>query len=95
MTHAMSTPQQAATPRLLTGLVAMQVLAAAIGAFVPFGFDRPSELGLDFGHLLVLMVVYGTALLLGLLVAAVQRRWAVALLQLALAAATCWLAMGK
>jgi len=74
---------EGAPGRLLTILVAIQVAAVLVAIFVPFGFDHPSELGLDFGHLLVLATVYGCAFLVGLATSAARRRWLALALQLA------------
>ncbi|NOT31627.1 MAG: hypothetical protein HOP15_14365 [Planctomycetes bacterium] len=95
----MSAPGTGALPRRLLGLLLFQLAALAVALFVPFGFDRPSALGLDFGHLLVLAALYGVAAILGVLAAVGQRRWLALVFQLALPvlfillAASGWLAL--
>jgi hypothetical protein len=75
-----------ALERDLPALLAFQVAAFLTALLVPFGFDRPSALGLDFAHLLALGALYGVAAVLGALAAARQRRWKPLAFQLVLPA---------
>lgn len=79
-------PRPGGLARGLLGLVLFQLAAVAVALFVPFGFDHPSALGLDFEHFLVLLSLYGLAALLGIIAAARRRRWSALALQLALPA---------
>jgi hypothetical protein len=72
---------------MLKPLLALQVTCALVAVLVPFGFDKPSTLGLDFGHLLALAALYLVAFLSGLVLAARLRRWKVLVGELALPAA--------
>ena len=47
----------------------MQAIALLAGVFLPFGFDHPSWLGLDFGHFLLLLGVYLLVLCIGIIAA--------------------------
>jgi hypothetical protein len=71
---------------MLPWLVGFQVCATAAVTFLPFGFDVPSELGLDFGHFLALGALYSAALLIGTSAAFLARNWASLAIQLALPA---------
>jgi hypothetical protein len=67
----------------LEWLLAGQGLFVLVALFVPFGFDHPSSLGLDFGHFLLVLALY-LILLVGGLIAAVKRRnWLLLGLQIA------------
>ena len=68
---------------LLVGVQAAVFLAVV---FLPFGFDHPSKLGLDFGHLLLLGALDASALFLGLTLAFATRRWMTCAFQLGLPA---------
>ena len=69
---------------LLVWLLLFQSAALAMVVFVPFGFDRPSPLGLDFTHMLVLATLYGVAAILGSFTAMQQRRWLALAFQIAM-----------
>jgi len=69
---------------MLALLFAVQVLCVLAATLLPFGFDHPSRLGLDFGHLLALAALYVAVLLAGLVLAARARRWKLLLGELAL-----------
>lgn len=68
---------------LLVALIC-QAAAIAVAFFVPFGFDKPSSLGLDFGHLLLLLGFYALSLLFGVVIACCDRKFAWAGAQVAL-----------
>lgn len=76
---------------LLQILFSLQVICGLVGVLVPFGFDKPSSWGLDFGHLLLLGALYLVALLAGLGLAARRRRWGILAGELALTAGLTWL----
>ena len=71
-------------------LFALQVICGLVGVLVPFGFDKPSRYGLDYGHLLLLAGLYLVALLAGLSLAVKRRRWKVLTGELALTAGLAW-----
>jgi hypothetical protein len=52
-----------------------QLISILLLAFLPFGFDQPSRLGLDFEHFLLLLGLYACALLPGLVLAGVKKQW--------------------
>lgn len=79
-------PRSAGASTTLPRLVAVQVAAFLAALFLPFGFDHPSALGLDFGHLLLLAAVETVALVAGLALALAARRWTLCAFQLALPA---------
>ena len=56
-------------------LMIVQGLLIAAVCLLPVGFDKPSTWGLDFGHLLIGLSVYGAVLVAGLVLAALKRRW--------------------
>ena len=49
--------------------LAVQVVAFLVLVFVDIGFDRPGRFGLDFGHLLLLAVIWFVASCVGLFAA--------------------------
>lgn len=59
----------------LPWLMVFQLAAAVVVLAVPFGFDHPSDWGLDFGHLLILLVLYVAAFLTGIAAAVGSRSW--------------------
>jgi len=67
---------------VLAFFLALQAILLLVMAFVPFGFDRPSSWGLDFGHLLMFGGAYTFMLVVGLIVAAIQKNKAELLGQL-------------
>ena len=46
-----------------------------LGLLLPFGFDRPSSLGLDYSHFLVLFGLFCLVSLLGLVATVSQKAW--------------------
>lgn len=88
MTHpiADATPRAQVPGWRIRLLLSVQVAALLVAAFVPFGFDHPSSLGLDFGHFLLLGVVYLGAWLGGLVLAVRARQWGAFAAQIALLA---------
>jgi hypothetical protein len=66
-------------PLLFVAIVCEALTMAAL-AFLPFGFDHPSELGLDFWHIMLVAAIHVVALLVGIIVAikAKQPRLAIA-----------------
>jgi hypothetical protein len=60
---------------LLWFIAPIQLLLFVAVFTLPFGFDKKSSLGLDFGHLLLFAAVYVTAVLFGLSYAAFSARW--------------------
>jgi hypothetical protein len=69
--------------QLLVGSLVFQAAAITLAFCLPFGFDHPSSLGLDFGHFLLLLVAYVIALLIGVIAAHVRRKYMLAFIQLA------------
>ncbi len=59
-----------------------QVVAAAVALLIPFGFDHPSSLGLDFDHFLWVLVAYSLALLIGVVASSVSKLWGALIMQL-------------
>lgn len=82
-----------ARARRLLVLLGVQVALLLAAVLLPFGFDRPSRLGLDFGHLLVLLGVYALVWVSGLVLAIGLRRIGLALVQVALPASFVVLAL--
>ena len=70
----------------LPALVCVQVAVFLAVLFLPIGFDHPSKLGLDFGHLLLFGALHASALFLGLTLAFATRRWLTCAFQLGLPA---------
>lgn len=79
--------------RRLVLLFLFQVATLLVVALVPFGFDRPSSLWLDFGHLLGLAALYLAAWLYGVALSVALRRWRVLAGQIALPASFAALAL--
>jgi hypothetical protein len=73
----------AVSAKPLYACMGVQVCLLAILVLVPFGFDRRSAWGLDFGHLLIVLAIYAVAFLCGSVLAATQRRWTMLILQIA------------
>ena len=69
-------------PWSLWMLMAVQGFCILVVAFVPIGFDNPSSAGLDFGHLLLLLLGAGLSWLAGSIAAAALKRWGLLSLQL-------------
>ena len=46
-------------------MIALQVIAIWIPLLIPFGFDLRSSFGLDFGHFVQLVYLYGLAVCVG------------------------------
>ena len=67
---------------LLRIFMAIEVHLILILLFVPFGFDKPSSWGLDFGHFIVVAGAYVLSIGAGLVIAGIQRKWMWILLQL-------------
>jgi hypothetical protein len=63
----------------------VQVIALLALTLLPFGFDRPSELGLDFNSFLAGALIYLMALVLGVGVSIAMKRWWFAAMQMAVA----------
>lgn len=57
------------------GLICVQAALLLFAAVAPFGFDKPSSWGLDFGHFLLLASVFGILALVGLIGALALRKW--------------------
>ena len=72
--------------RLATGILSValltQALAVAAAVFLPFGFDHPSTLCLDFKHLIALLGVCCFSVLIGIMISIAQRRWMILTVQL-------------
>jgi hypothetical protein len=86
------TRREARAHRVLL-LLAAQVALLLAAVLLPFGFDRPSGLGLDFGHLLVLLALYTLVWVRGLWLALALRRFVLAFVQIALPASFVVLAL--
>jgi hypothetical protein len=71
---------------VLIGSIVFQGFAVAIALFLPFGFDHPSSLGLDFGHFLLVLSLYAVALIVGVVIAFATHRYLLAVIQLAVPA---------
>jgi hypothetical protein len=71
----------------LAWTVGAQVALIVAFLVLPTGFDHPSSLGLDFGHLLIGAVLYVAMLIAGLIAAGARRRWPIFGLQIAAPAA--------
>ena len=69
------------TPGLMFALW-VQPACLLVILFVPFGFDKPSSWGLDFGHLLIVAGAYILSLLCGVVNAGIQKRWNLLAVQL-------------
>lgn len=61
----------------------LQGVAILIALFVPFGFDHPSSLGLDFDHFIILFAIHSIVLIIGIVAAMVSQRFGLAFGQLA------------
>ena len=94
MGHAEGAVRQGSREPRLLALVGLQMAVVLAAVLVPVGFDKPSSLGLDFGHLLLLGVLYVGAWLYGLGLSIVLRRWILLVGQLMLPAALAVLAFG-
>jgi hypothetical protein len=68
--------------KLLVGSLVVQAAAIGMVLCLPFGFDHPSSLGLDFRHFLLLLTVYVIALLVGVIAAFARRKFLLAFLQI-------------
>ncbi|HEX6883793.1 MAG TPA: hypothetical protein VF530_10455, partial [Planctomycetota bacterium] len=84
--------REARTHRVLV-LLAVQVALLLAAVLLPIGFDRSSRLGLDFGHLLLLLALYALVWVRGLWLAFGLRRFGLAFVQLALPASFVVLAL--
>ena len=71
---------------MLIAAIALQAVSVTAIIFLPFGFDHPSSLGLDFDHLVIALGVYAAAFLTGLILSVAQRRWIFLAIQLIFAA---------
>jgi hypothetical protein len=79
----MSTTNKTSGLRTAWGILSIQLALICIIAFVPFGFDHPRGfLRLDFGDLLIVLILYGGMLLVGLVWAATRKQWKLLVLQL-------------
>lgn len=56
-------------------LVFVQLGCILFLVIAPFGFDKPSSWGLDFGHLLLVGALYGITFLWGVVLSAIKRHW--------------------
>jgi len=88
-TEARATTPSARLPRPLLRLVpgaatALQLAGLALVLFGDIGFDRPGRYGLDFGHLLLIVVVVALAWVTAVVCAAVARSRAWLLIQAAM-----------
>jgi hypothetical protein len=83
-------PTSAPTPPRLAfrAAIAAQVLLVAIVALGDIGFDHPGRFGLDFGHLLLLALLWLLATMLGFVFAWKARTPGLLTLQCALSVAT-------
>ena len=70
--------------RFLVACLVVQAVALLVAWLVPFGFDKPSSWGLDFGHFLLVAALYGTALIAGIVAVAIRKSWKILLLQIAI-----------
>jgi ABC-type Fe3+-siderophore transport system permease subunit len=61
--------------------ILIQFVMMALIRLLPFGFDHPSSLGLDFGHLIMCGCGYVVALLVGAVASIVARQWPILMLQ--------------
>jgi hypothetical protein len=78
----MSTSTLAAARLVSTLALIAQAIAVLVFLFVPFGFDHRSPWGLDFDHFMVLLRVYGIALVVGVVATFWARRPILAIAQL-------------
>jgi hypothetical protein len=62
-------------------MLTLQAFLIVVGLALPFGFDHPSKLGLDFSHLLVLIGLDALAVTGGIIAAWKRRNWTVAAVQ--------------
>jgi hypothetical protein len=72
--------------KLTAGAIVVQGICAVVMLLVPFGFDKPSSWGLDFDDFLLVLKVYGIAVVLGSIAAFVSRRPALGIGQIAIPA---------
>ena len=77
---------------ILKGSLVFQAIAIAPAFFIPFGFDHPSSLGLDFGHFLLLLITYAIALAAGIVAACAAGRFLCGLAQLVAACVAVFMA---
>jgi len=85
----MNTTSASIAPRLaFRAAIAAQVLIVAIVVFGDIGFDHPGRFGLDFGHLLLLGVLWLVSTVLGFVFARQTRRRGLLTIQGALLVAT-------
>jgi len=68
-----SHPKQSQPKSCHVWLIAQIMLSAAL-IFLPFGFDHPSKLGLDFGHLLLLAMCFTVAFIGCIALSIAQKR---------------------
>ena len=71
--------------KILILIIAIQFVALTLLAIAPFGFDHPSEWGLDYNDFLVGVGFYCLALGGGVAASAARKRWWLLALQLAVA----------
>jgi hypothetical protein len=76
---------------LLVGSIVFQTVLVAMALFLPFGFDRPSSIGLDYGHFLLLLSLYVVALVVGVIATFSTRRYLLAISQLSVPVVITWL----
>jgi hypothetical protein len=60
--------------------------------FVPFGFDHPSSLGLDFDHFALLLLAHVVALIIGVAIAFKTHQYGFAFCQIAVTGVPVFLA---
>ena len=69
--------------------ILIQVVMMGLLKFLPFGFDHPSSLGLDFGHMIMIGCVYGLALMVGAVASIAARLWPILMLQIVFVGVFC------
>jgi hypothetical protein len=70
------------TTTILWPALIVQAVAVLVFFLIPFGFDKRSSWGLDYDHLMTLLLIYGVALINGTIGAVIARRPYLAVAQL-------------
>jgi hypothetical protein len=79
---------------IFKAILIFQLCALLIALFVPFGFDHPSDLGLDYGHFLLLLGIYSALLLSGIVLSVRAKNLTVLVIQILVPLTVAFLAIG-
>jgi len=76
-------PQNFDVRPLMKTLLALEAILLALLIFPSYGFDKPSSQGLDFGHLLIVFVIFCITWLLALVVAIKKKHYKASVFKIA------------